>query len=201
MLIQALLPQPSIESFDMRIVSRLARSGECQLHALLIRPAVQRPGNEFWPIVYLNTLWAATLLPYLTQHSHDIVATQALVHPDRQTFPRESVNQCQCPQLASVIQLIADEVHAPAFIDGSDLGITLPLLRCPAALGAPLVQAQAFHTIQPVDALAVDLPFFPPQQDVDSLVPISYARSCNFSDAYPQWCLIHDSGAIAIQRS
>jgi hypothetical protein len=82
MLNQAFLPQPSIEGFDMRIVGRLARARECQLSALLIRPAVEHLGNELWRIADLNTLRTATLPLYLAQHSDDIFATQALIDPD-----------------------------------------------------------------------------------------------------------------------
>lgn len=91
MRIQALLPQSAIEGFDMGIVRRLARTGKCQLYALLTGPTVQYPGNKFRAIVDLNTLRTATLLPDLAQHLHDITTTQVLIHPDRQTFARESI--------------------------------------------------------------------------------------------------------------
>jgi hypothetical protein len=39
-------------------------------------------------IVYLNTL-----LPDLAQHLDDIITTQALIDPDRQTLARKSIDQ------------------------------------------------------------------------------------------------------------
>jgi hypothetical protein len=51
MLLQALLPKPSVETLDVRILNGLSRPDEVQLHPVPVCPFVHGPTGELRPVV------------------------------------------------------------------------------------------------------------------------------------------------------
>ena len=50
-LIQALLPEATVEGFDERIICRLPRAGEIEDDPAAVSPKVELLGDEFWTVV------------------------------------------------------------------------------------------------------------------------------------------------------
>jgi len=67
MSIEALLPEATIEAFDLGIVGRPTWPAEIQLHAAFIRPFVHDLGNEFAAVINLNRRWQAAMRSYPVQ--------------------------------------------------------------------------------------------------------------------------------------
>lgn len=61
MLVQALVPQPSVEGFDVNILIRLARLDQEQPHTTAMHPRQYRPTAELLAIVGSYRLMQATL--------------------------------------------------------------------------------------------------------------------------------------------
>ena len=51
MLVQALIPEPAIETFDVRVLGRLARIDELKLHAVVIGPSIKGSTSVFGAVI------------------------------------------------------------------------------------------------------------------------------------------------------
>src|SRR5678816_534196 len=54
MVVQAFVPEATIEAFNERVLRRLAWCDEFQLHAIAIRPLIERPTGELRSLVGAN---------------------------------------------------------------------------------------------------------------------------------------------------
>ena len=80
--IQALVTEGSVEAFDKRIVGRLARAGEVDLHSVPIGPQIHSLTGELAAVVAEQHLRHTTLLLQPAQHPHYIFSFQALADFD-----------------------------------------------------------------------------------------------------------------------
>src|ERR1700704_348329 len=83
---------------------------------MLIGPAVENLRYKFGPVIDLNATWRAAFRANGANHGNDGFAADALVNPDSQAFARIGIDERQCAQFAPVVQLVTDEVHAPALV-------------------------------------------------------------------------------------
>ena len=111
---QAFAPERPIEGLNEGIVGRLARSGEVDLHLVVM-------------IIAEQELRYTSFLFQLIQHSHDIFSFQRGSHFDGQTFPSININDSQCSEPAPIDELIADKVQAPYLIRAGGPALFLPL--------------------------------------------------------------------------
>ena len=84
--IQALVPQSSVEGFDVCIVRWFPWAGELHRHLVLIRPKIHKPALEFAAIVTEDPFGRISACRNPCQHPNDIVTTESLTRLDRQTF-------------------------------------------------------------------------------------------------------------------
>jgi len=74
--VEAFLPKTSVEGFILRIVGRLARAREVNLHAIFVRPFVERLRNELAAVVCLDIAGKRTMLREPSQRGDNVLATQ-----------------------------------------------------------------------------------------------------------------------------
>lgn len=60
-LVEALIPQPSVKAFDVGVLVGLARFDQAQRYAALVRPGQQGLAREFLAVVGANDLGQSTL--------------------------------------------------------------------------------------------------------------------------------------------
>ncbi len=117
MRVEAFLPEASVEGFVLRIVGRLTRTREVNLHAILVRPFVERLRNEFAAIVYLDIAGKRTMMCKPSQRGDNVLTTQRAIDFNRQAFPRVVVHDREGAQASTVKQRVSDEIHTPDFVD------------------------------------------------------------------------------------
>jgi hypothetical protein len=76
--IQAFTSKGPVERFDLRVVSRLARSGEVDLRTASIGPQVHRLTGELTAVVTEQHLRHTAFELQPVQCSHDVISLQAL---------------------------------------------------------------------------------------------------------------------------
>ncbi len=72
MVVQALVPELAIEALDEGILRRAARRDELQVHAVAIRPLIERAAGELRPLVGANSGGQTTKPRGLVEHSRHI---------------------------------------------------------------------------------------------------------------------------------
>ena len=101
-LIEALIPQPPVETLDIGMLDRLPRIDESQLHVMGVGPGVQGPAGEVRAVVHGDDLWKAPGEGTLVQHRDDSRSRQGRVHLCRQALPRTVVHDVQFAEPPSV---------------------------------------------------------------------------------------------------
>ena len=86
------------------VVGRLARTREVQHDTALVGPAVEHLRDELKLVIDLNRTRCSAQQCQAADDSHDLLAFNALVVRDRQSLARESVDDRQGSQPASVEQ-------------------------------------------------------------------------------------------------
>jgi hypothetical protein len=66
--------------------------------------------------VVLDALRCASLLADLFQHPHDVMSLEALADFDGQAFPRVHIHHRQCPEAATINELIGNEIKTSHLI-------------------------------------------------------------------------------------
>ena len=56
-LVEALLPQPGIETFNVGVLDRFARRNELELHPMLVSPLIEGSTAEFRPVCRPESHW------------------------------------------------------------------------------------------------------------------------------------------------
>jgi len=91
-LVEAFLPQPTIERLDERIIGGLARTTEIERHLIEVSPPIERLRDKLRAVIDANRLWLATLGLELLKNSDDVVSREPLAKPDRQTLPGKVID-------------------------------------------------------------------------------------------------------------
>lgn len=102
MRVQALVPEATIEAFDMCIVGRLARTGEVQRHPVDVSPMVQGFRDEFGSIIHPDI------------HRGRIPPVDAL-QKHRQLGRREAhlARRCRRPREPALFQALGEQAVPP----------------------------------------------------------------------------------------
>ena len=80
--IQALVPQSSVEGFDVRIVRWFTGAGELHRHLVLIRPKIHQSTLELAAVVTKDPFGRVSACRNPGQHPNNIVTTQSLTRLD-----------------------------------------------------------------------------------------------------------------------
>src|SRR5690606_7821658 len=119
-----------------------------------------------------------------------VLALELLVDLDGQAFLGEVVHDRQGAEPAPIEQGVSDEVHAPDLVGCRQHGALQAMGRGLAPTGPLTPQVESGLAIQPVCALVVDLPPFPPQQYEDPAEAIADPCGGNLLDPPKQWPII-----------
>ncbi len=74
--VQALVAQPPVEGFNMPVVRRLARSGEVECNAALVRPGLERFGHELRAVIDGDRLWQSDRMDDAFERGHDALSCE-----------------------------------------------------------------------------------------------------------------------------
>lgn len=91
-LVEALLPQPTVERLDEGVIGGLAGSTEVERHLVKVSPPIQRLRDELRAIIDANRLRRASIGLKLLQDGDVVVSGEPLAEPDRQTLPRKVID-------------------------------------------------------------------------------------------------------------
>ena len=159
--IQAFIPQPAVEAFDMTVFHRLARPDELQFDSPLLRPAIKGLACKLWAVVRVDD---CRTLPHGTQTfqgSRHPLAGQGVVRFNHRASPVKEIGHREHPEPSAIFQPIASEIHGPVLVRS----------------GRPRL-----HDTQVADPLVVYGNAFTPQQDVQP----GAAETPTFLGQFPQ---------------
>ena len=86
--VQALLPQPSMKTLDVRVLHRLAGLDVDHLDAPLDAPRQKLPAGKLRPVVAAQRGWFPSFLDQVVEHPRHPPAAQTRIHFQRQALPR-----------------------------------------------------------------------------------------------------------------
>src|SRR5579859_5711931 len=148
MRVQALGPQGTVEAFDVRIVGRLARPAEIDLHPILIRPQVHDLTGKPRSIITKEHLGGSTPRTDPIEHLDYMGPFQRWSHLNRQAFPGEYIYDRQHPEPPPVDQLVCHKVQTPDLVGSCGPNPLPPMLRHPPPSFGPLFTPQSFFFVQ-----------------------------------------------------
>ena len=76
MLVQTLIPKASIETFDVRVLGRLARVDEVKLHTVVIGPGIKGAPSQFGAVIDDQNVRISAFPCDPLQHFHDPLTGQ-----------------------------------------------------------------------------------------------------------------------------
>ncbi len=164
-------------------------------------PAIEHDADELGPIVCLHASRISAHGTKAFQCLRYGFAAQGFADHDCHAFAAEIVDDGEAAKASTVEERIRHEIHAPTLVGCRQLG-TFQSIGAGLASSRPLrSQIQARQNIQPVNALVIDLPSLPPQQDVDA--PRTVANAClrNLLDALGQGSIQGRPRGFVIPRS
>ena len=154
-LVEALVPEAPVEALDVAVLHGPSWLDQEMPHAMGLRPADEGPAGELRTVVGSDGCRVAPEDRCLVQQPGHVLTADAVVHRDVHGFVAEVVGHGQTLQAPAVGQAVADEVHAPHFVDpGGDVQ-RRALGRRPAHLLAP-AHGQVGIAVQPVHPLVID---------------------------------------------
>jgi hypothetical protein len=109
--VQAFVSERTIEGFDKAIIGGLARAAEVNLHAVVIRPKIHESTRELAAVVDEDSHRRSTYSDYLIAGINNILAAETLTDSNAQRFARKDIDHRQRTQLATIGELISDEIH------------------------------------------------------------------------------------------
>jgi len=201
MRVQALGPEPAVKRFDERVVRRLAWPGEVERDASLVGPEIEIPGDELRAQIDADGLRITCLSAHPLECVDHVFTAIAEARVNRRCVSREGVDHGQDPNPASCRQLVVNEVHGPGLVGShwrravlAQLGLDPPLRRLVA-------QLQAQFPVQAIEALRIDRPTLPTQQDMDAPIPVAYPGLGDLLDLQLENGLIVAAGPVMVGRS
>jgi hypothetical protein len=120
------------------------------------------------------------------QCSHYIFSSQALTHLHSYALPGEHVDDRQRTEAAPILQLICDEVDAPALVRFLSQKSFFAMLHSLPPLLRPFLQGQTLFLVEPVDQMLAHLPALTSQQHQNLPVSVTHPTLRNLRDTRPQ---------------
>lgn len=179
MLVEAFVPQPTIEGLDKAVLGWLAGCDVVPFDTVILLPSKDRSRGQLSAVVADDHARTAAALDEPIELASDPDAGQRVVGDEGQAFPAEVVDHGEDAELATASKSIGDEVQRPALV-----GILRNRQRRPGAertlTAAALPHHQPFLAIEPVELLPVQHDAFPLQQDVQASIaePPALRRQC-----------------------
>lgn len=155
-LVEALIAELAVEAFDVGVLRGLARLVEDVAHALGLGPGHEGSAGELRPLVGSHRLRVAPEARHLVQHSHNVIAADAVIDGDVHALVAEVVGDGQALDAPPAGQAIRDEVHAPDFVNGLAF-VQRHAFELQALLAPALAYRQVGQLVQPVYAVSLTL--------------------------------------------
>ena len=146
-MVNAFGPYFAIEGLDVGVVGRLSRPGEVQDDIIGVGPEIQGPRDELRPIIDSNGFGNSTLDRYSFQSGNHIRTgmARAYINCGRQLL--EGIDDGQNADLATIEELIRQEVHRPDIVRPLRRSTVLTQLRCHSPLWSFVPYLKAFFRI------------------------------------------------------
>ena len=141
MLVEAFVAKASIEALDEGVLGGLARLDEVESYLVSIGPGVEGTTDELGPVVGDEAHRVAADFGDGLEHTHDSGPWQGRCHLDGEGLPRAIIDDVERTKAATIGELIARKVEAPALV-GSQRGARWQSRsRDPLALSAAQISA------------------------------------------------------------
>src|SRR5215211_4871462 len=184
-LVQALVPQPSVEALHERVLDGLAGRDEVQLDARRVRPLIEHPTGQFGAIVQHQLPWGAAFAHHLSQYLDDPLPGQRGIDLDGQGLAGERVQYGEQADPSPPRQRVTHEVEAPLHIRA-----TRPSRRSAWDSYTPLpatpTHGKSRFAVQPLHPLVVDRVALPLQQHVQTTIAEPPPFPGQLAQALPQ---------------
>ena len=115
--IEHLIAIGAVESFDIGILSRLARLDKFQVDRVVLGLVSQDRRDKLWPIVHAQFARIPAPGDDPVQHTLDPLRRQADVDLYGQGFTTKVINDIECPKPTAAKQAVAHKIQRPATID------------------------------------------------------------------------------------
>jgi hypothetical protein len=127
-LVEALLPHPSMECLDERIVG--GRGDWTPTSPVSVRPGIERLGGDLGTVVDLQDLRQSSQGRQPLQDRHDTVSSERAINLERWALTTHDIHSRYEPEALSVRQAVAHEVHTPVLVRGLGGWGRKALARC-----------------------------------------------------------------------
>src|SRR3712207_3416076 len=163
-LVEAFLAEAAVEALDRGVLHRLARVGEEQPHAMVVRPPVQLPATQLGSVVGHQHVGVAAFTGDVLEQADHPLARQREIDQDGRALARAIVFEVDGAEPAAVGQAVLGEVQGPALVGGDRAPRARQHAAMPAFLPAPTPDRQLLLAIEPLDELVVGLPALATEQ-------------------------------------
>ncbi len=155
MFVQAFLPEPAVERFDVGVLVGLARFDEEQLNPSGVGPVQHGPTAEFFAVVGPDRLGQAPGTGELIQNPRQLVAAHGSLGYDGHRFVGRVIDDRQVLDDPPLGRPVKDEVHGP-YLVGRHRTLQGMTVGQRDLLALALSDLQPRLGIQALDALVVD---------------------------------------------
>ncbi len=153
-LVEAFVPEPAVEAFDIGVLGGLSRLDQDVLDASCLQPGHEGPAGEFRAVVGPDGLRVTSEACCALQHPGDIGPGHRQIHRDVDALAGEVIGDGQAFDSPAIGQCVADEVQAPGLV-----GTRGGNQRCALAAVLPglvaLAHRQALLAVEAVHLLVV----------------------------------------------
>jgi hypothetical protein len=153
---EALTSERAVEGLTDAVVHGFPGSADVELHAIPVRPVIERRRGELGTVVALDDRWEpADAIAGIAQHPCDVVPAERAGHCQGDALPRVDVHQGEDAHRLPRRQDIVHEVHRPAFVRCQDGG---PRLSDGGGVAPPPPrrERQALLEVETADLLEID---------------------------------------------
>ena len=111
MVVQALIPESTIEAFDIGILRRLTRLDECQLYTASMSPCIECQTGEFRSMIDPDHLWQRAMLCNAVQYTCHTLSRNRGIDLDDDAFPGTVINHIQAAKTSAIGEAVMYEIH------------------------------------------------------------------------------------------
>ena len=196
-LVQTLVPKPSVERLDVGILVWLARLDLPQQYSALMRPGEHGSATEFLAIVGPDDLGQSSFQAQPIQHARQGIATDGALRHNSDRFMGGVINDGQTFDCASLSGAVEHEVHRPDLV-GSVRPDQRLAIRYRHLFALSALHLQTCLSIEPIHTLVIDPPARLPELQVDHARTVTAIALCQQDDLLAQRHIAVRSRLIAI---
>lgn len=166
MLVQALIPQSTVERFDVGVLVRLAGLDQPQRDPATMRPVQHGAADELWAVVGADDRGRTPLGTDTVEDPNQVIATDRVLGHDRDRLVGRVVHHDQALERTTGGDPVEHEVHGPDLVGGAWPDQRLAF-RHRDLLAPATPDMQLLEPVQPFDPLVVHNLSGLPQLEMD----------------------------------